>query len=75
MADYLEFTNPVPFKIGEQSYESGLRKPGGGTNRGKFGWNLRLLPAEEYQLICAIGFADPRIRIKRYRNLGCGRTI
>lgn len=61
MADYLEFTNPVPFKIGNQYNESGLRKADGSTNSGKFGWNLRLLPKQEYQLICGIGFADPMI--------------
>ncbi|HWX17382.1 MAG TPA: hypothetical protein VNY07_12420 [Chthoniobacterales bacterium] len=59
IADYLEFTNPVPFKSGDTYYESGLRKVDGSTNSGKFGWNLRLLPAEEYRLICSLGFADP----------------
>jgi putative restriction endonuclease len=59
IADYLEFTNPVPFKTGDTYYESGLRKEDGSTNSGKFGWNLRLLPAEEYRVICGLGFADP----------------
>ena len=58
MADYLEFTSWVPFKTGNTYYESGLRKPDGSTNSGKFGWNLRLLPAEEYRLICRLGFED-----------------
>jgi putative restriction endonuclease len=44
-------------------YESGLRKADGSTNSGKFGWNLRLLPANEYALICSLGFADPLIEL------------
>lgn len=63
MADYLEFTNPVPFKVGSEYYESGLRKLDGTTNRGKFGWNVRVLPGEEYGLICRLGFTDPIIGI------------
>ena len=59
IVDYLEFTNRVSFKVGATYYESGLRKADGSTNSGKFGWNLRLLPAEEYRIICGLGFADP----------------
>lgn len=58
ISDYLEFTNPVPFRDGEHFYESKLRKPDGSTNRGRFGWNLRVIPAEEYRLICQVGFND-----------------
>ena len=58
MSAYLEFTTPVPFKQGEVFYESGLRKADGSANRGKFGWNLRVIPTTEYRLICSLGFAD-----------------
>lgn len=58
ISDYLEFTNPVPFRDAETFYEAGLRKPDGSTNRGRFGWNLRVIPTEEYQLICQVGFND-----------------
>jgi putative restriction endonuclease len=46
------------FEQGTTYFESGLRKEDGSTNKGQFGRALRLLPAEEYQMICRIGFAD-----------------
>lgn len=55
--DYLEFPSPVPFREGSLYYESGLRKPDGSTNKGRFGRALRLLPAEDYRYICQVGFA------------------
>lgn len=58
ISGYLEFTTVVPFKQGEIFYESGLRKADGGTNRGRFGWNLRVIPTTEFRLICSLGFAD-----------------
>jgi putative restriction endonuclease len=57
--NYLEFTNPVPFREGEIFYESGLRKEDGSTNKGRFGRSLRIIPAEEYRMICQIGFDGP----------------
>jgi putative restriction endonuclease len=57
LTDYLEFTNPVPFRAGDSFYEAGLRKEDGSTNRGRFGWNLRVIPKEEYQAIFQAGFA------------------
>jgi putative restriction endonuclease len=57
ISNYLEFTNPVPFRSGNLYYESGLKKTDGSTNRGKFGWNLRIIPQVEFRLICQMGFA------------------
>ncbi len=57
VSDYLEFPSPVPFRDGSMYYESGLRKPDGSTNKGRFGRALRVLPTEEYRLICQVGFA------------------
>lgn len=59
ISDYLEFTNPVPFREGDTFYESHLRKEDGRTNKGVFGWSLRVIPGEEYQIICRIGFGGP----------------
>src|SRR5262249_55612727 len=59
VSDYLEFPSPVPFHEGSLYYESGLRKPDGSTNKGRFGRALRLIPSDEYRLICQVGFADP----------------
>jgi putative restriction endonuclease len=58
VSDYLEFTNPVPFREGATFYESRLRKPDGSTNKGRFGWSLRVIPANEYRMICQIGFSE-----------------
>jgi putative restriction endonuclease len=58
ISDYLEFTNPVPFREGVTYHESSLRKQDGSTNKGQFGRALRLLLPEEYQMICRLGFAD-----------------
>src|ERR1017187_11008732 len=35
--DYIEFPNPVPFRQGDTFYESGLKRAGGGGNKGLFG--------------------------------------
>jgi putative restriction endonuclease len=53
--DYMEFSSPVPFRIGSRYYESGLRKADGSTNKGAFGRAVRNIPAEEYQAIVAAG--------------------
>jgi len=53
---YLQFPSPVPFRSGEGFFESALEKADGTTNRGKFGWALRLLAPEEFRLICQAGF-------------------
>jgi putative restriction endonuclease len=58
VSNYLAFIKPVPFREGTTYYETSLRKENGSTNKGKFGWALRILPAEEYRTICQLGFVD-----------------
>jgi putative restriction endonuclease len=58
----LEFTSPVPFKLEGKYLESGLEKEDGSTNRGKFGWNMRVIPAQEYLLISRLGFNESDTR-------------
>ncbi len=55
--DYLEFPNPVPFREGDDFYESGLRNPDGSVNLGLFQWAIHHLPAHEYELIVASGLS------------------
>lgn len=58
MADYLEFSEPVPFKLGETYLETGLRKEDGSTNKGRFGRSVRIMLPQEFQNICRLGFPD-----------------
>ena len=53
--NYVEFSTPVPFKIGTHYFESGLKKADGTTNKGAFGRAVRNIPDEEYQEIVATG--------------------
>jgi putative restriction endonuclease len=55
--NYVEFSTPVPFKIGPYYFESGLKKVDGSTNKGAFGRAVRLIQDEEYQAIVAAGLA------------------
>jgi putative restriction endonuclease len=54
ISGYLEFTNPVPFNLDGKYVESGLQKEDGSTNKGKFGWNMRVIPSQEYLLIVSV---------------------
>ncbi len=56
--NYVEFSVPVPFKIGSFYYESGLKKADGSTNKGAFGRAVRIIQDEEYQAIVAAGMAQ-----------------
>lgn len=56
--NYVEFSGPVPFKIGSYYYESGLKKPDGSTNKGAFGRAVRIIQDDEYQAIVAAGLAN-----------------
>ncbi|MGA2854001.1 MAG: HNH endonuclease, partial [Verrucomicrobiota bacterium] len=58
MADYLEFTKPVPFKVGEAYPETALRKTDGSTNKGRFGRAVRIILPNEFQNICRLGFSE-----------------
>ncbi|HLX68725.1 MAG TPA: HNH endonuclease [Verrucomicrobiae bacterium] len=58
LTDYLEFTKPVPFKVGNIYPEAGLRKADGSTNKGRFGRSVRIISPQELQAICQLGFAE-----------------
>ena len=54
---YLDFDRPVPFSEGDDYYESALKKDDGSTNKGAFGWAVRLVPDDEFDRILKSGFA------------------
>lgn len=56
VTDYVEFEEPVPFRIGTVYLEGGLRKTDGSTNKGAFGRSVRGLGEAEYQAILDLGF-------------------
>ncbi len=58
LTDYLEFAKPVPFKLGNTYFETGLRKDDGSTNKGRFGRSVRIISAQDFQMICGFGFED-----------------
>jgi putative restriction endonuclease len=53
---YLGFEHPVPFKHGTHYFESALQREDGETNKGAFGWAVRVIPDAEYELILQAGF-------------------
>lgn len=62
ITDYLDFQHPVPFRMTgagmEQgrTFEGGLSKPDGSTNKGAFGRAVRKLPDADYDRIIQAGF-------------------
>ena len=56
VSDYLEFDHSVPFREDRGTYEQGLTKPDGSTNKGAFGRAVRNLSDAEYDLILTAGF-------------------
>ena len=54
---YAEFTEPVPFRLGDRYFESALRRADGGTSKGAFGRSVRPLPDREFDSILRAGFA------------------
>ena len=58
VSDYLGFERPVPFRMGQNYYESILQRDDGGTSKGAFGRSVRSLPDAEYDLILRAGFSD-----------------
>lgn len=58
VSDYLELEQAVPFKDGDHYYESGLRRPDGGTSKGAFGRSVRSVPDREYDMILRAGFKN-----------------
>lgn len=59
VTDYLEFDNPVPFRLDRTYLEGALVKGDGSTNRGAFGRAVRILREEEYWTILQLGFHAP----------------
>jgi putative restriction endonuclease len=57
VSDYLAFERSVPFREGEEFYESTLRRADGATSKGAFGRAVRILPDTEYDRILQAGFA------------------
>jgi putative restriction endonuclease len=60
---YIEFSSPVPFRVGSLYYESRLKKADGSTNKGAFGRSVRNIPDEEYQFIIAAGLGKVKQEI------------
>ena len=56
VSNYLEFDRPVPFREGDQYYESALQRDHGQTNKGAFGRAVRQLPGHEYDVVVQNGF-------------------
>ncbi len=56
VSNYIEFDNPVPFKIEQNYFEQALMKSDGSTNKGSFGRSVRVLPEHEYNQILSMGF-------------------
>lgn len=55
--NYVEFSSPVPFKVGNNYFESGLQKTDGSTNKGAFGRAVRNILDDEFQAIIEAGLA------------------
>ena len=55
IADYIEFPDPVPFRIGEHYFESALRLPDGRPNAGTFQQAVHPIPEEEFSVIVHYG--------------------
>ena len=57
VSNYLEFDQAVPFRLGQNYFESALQKEDGSTNRGAFGRAVRVIPDRDFEKILAAGFA------------------
>lgn len=60
MRDYTPFANPVPFRRGEDYYESLLMREDGKTSKGAFGRSVRAIPDREFDAILSAGFTGVR---------------
>lgn len=61
VAEYLDFERAVPFRQGENYFETMLQRHDGGTNKGAFGRSVRIVPDEEFEDILAAGFSKSPI--------------
>lgn len=57
ISDYVEFAQPVPFRLNGVLIESGVRNTDGSINPGGFINAIRPLRSEEFELICRLGMA------------------
>ncbi len=57
VSDYVEFDHPVPFREGAATFEGGLSKDDGSTNKGAFGRAVRPIADRELAAILAVGFS------------------
>jgi putative restriction endonuclease len=57
MADYVEFPEPVPFRVNGELVESFVRNPDGSTNPGAAINSVREIPRAEFEHICRLGMA------------------
>lgn len=55
ISDYVEFPEPVSFRVNGDLLESFIRNPDGSTNPGSSINSVRLLPRSEFEKICQIG--------------------
>jgi putative restriction endonuclease len=69
--NYLEFSSPVPFKIGSEYFESGLKKSDGSTNKGAFGRAVRNISDEEYRAIVEAGLSKVDIKMVQEEEGAC----
>jgi putative restriction endonuclease len=58
IGDYIDFDQPVPFRVGENYLEGALQRDDGKTSKGAFGRSVRLLPEHEFDAIVRSGFSD-----------------
>jgi putative restriction endonuclease len=79
VSDYLEFDHSVPFREDGGTYERGLAKADGSTNKGAFGRAVRNLSDAEYDLILKAGFnatlGELRDRDERWSNDATVHTV
>lgn len=54
---YINFVSPVPFRMGDDFFESRAQRDDGGTSKGWFGWSVRPIPRDEFQRIVHTGMA------------------
>lgn len=68
VSEFLEFDQPVSFRLGQATLEAALTKPGGSTNKGAFGRSVRLIKEEEYQLMLRLGFTQIQPQSPRWEE-------
>ncbi len=57
ISDYVEFAQPVSFRLNSTLVESSVRNNDGTLNPGRFIMAIRPLPPEEFEFICRMGMA------------------